>query len=61
MVMSHCLHTMDQGVLADIIGNDLWDALPLMGVRSRAAQVKVLWAMVKAYYAAAKVPDTLDN
>ena len=48
------LHTMDQGVLADIIGNVLWDALSLMGVRSRAAQVNVLWAMVTAHYAEAK-------
>ena len=55
------LHTMGQAVLADIIGNVLWDALPLMGVRSRAAQVKVLWAMVNAYYAEAQVHDTLHN
>ena len=59
--MIHCLHTMHQGVLADIIVNVLWDALPLMVVRRRAEQVKVLWAMVKAYYAEAKVPDRLDS
>ena len=61
MVMIDWLHTMDQGVLADIIGNVLWDALPLMGVRSRSEQVKVLWAMVKTYYAEAKVQNKLDN
>ena len=61
MAIVDWLHTMDQAVLADIIGNVLWDALSLMGVRSRAAQVKVLWAMVNAYYDEAKVPDMLDN
>ena len=61
MAMIDWLHTMDQGVLADIVGNVLWDALPLMGARSRAEQAKVLWAMVKAYYAEAKVPSKLDN
>ena len=61
MVVIDWLHTMDQAVLADIIGNVLWDALPLMGVRSKAAQVNVLWAMVNAYYAEAKVHDTLHN
>ena len=61
MAMVEWLHTMDQGVLADIIGNVLWDALPLMGVRSRAEQVKVLWAMARAYYVEAKVPSRLDN
>ena len=55
------LHTLDQAVLADIIGNVLWDALPLMVVRSRAEQVKVLWAMANAYYAGAKMHHTLDN
>ena len=43
------------------MGNVLWDALPLMGVGNRAEQVKVLWAMVKAYYAEAKAHATLDN
>ena len=61
MVMIDWLHTMDQGVLADIIGRVLWDALPLMGVRSRAEQVKLLWAMVKASYAETTMHDTLDN
>ena len=35
--------------------------MPLMLVRSRAEQVKVLWAMVKASYDEATVHDTLDN
>ena len=61
MAMVDWLHTMDHGVLADIIGNVLSDALPFMGVRSKAAQVKELWAMVNAYYAEAKVHDTLHN
>ena len=61
MAMVDWLHTMDQGVLADIIGNVLWDALSLMGVRSRAAQVMVLWAMVTAQYAETKMHDTLHN
>ena len=37
------------------------NALPLMGVRSRAEQVKVLWAMVKTYDDEAKVPNKLDK
>ena len=55
------LHTLDQAVLADIIGNVLWDELPLMRVPIRAEQVKVLWAMVNAYYAEAQAHDTLHN
>ena len=61
MVMMDWLHTTDQGVLAVIIGNVLWDALPLMGVRSKSAQVNVLLAMTNAYYAEAKAHDTLHN
>ena len=30
MVMLSWLHTMDQGVLADVIGNVFWDELPLL-------------------------------
>ena len=36
------MHTMDQALLADIIGNVLWDALPFMVVPNRSEQVKVL-------------------
>ena len=59
--MIHCLHTMHQGVLADIIGNVLGGAMLCTLVRSRAEQVKVLWAMVKALYDEATVHDRLDN
>ena len=52
---------MHQGVLADIIGNVVWGAMLLTLVRSRAEQVKVLWAMVKASYDEATVHDTLGN
>ena len=61
MVMVDWLHTMDHGLLADIADNVLWDELPLMVVRSKAEQVKVLWAMASAYYAETKVPDMLGN
>jgi hypothetical protein len=42
MVMVDWLHTMDLGVLADVIGNVFWDALPLMGAPPRDEQVKRL-------------------
>jgi len=61
MAMVDWLHTMDHGVLADISGNVLADALPFMGVRNKAAQVKELWAMVNAYYDEAKLHGTLHN
>ena len=44
-----------------MIGNVNWGAMPLMVVRSRAEQLKVLWAMANAYYDEANVHDTLDN
>ena len=61
MVMVDWLHTMDLGVLADVIGNVFWDALPLMGAPPRDHQVKSLWNMIQLYYAEAKVPDRLDG
>ena len=56
------LAAMDQGVLADIAGNALWDARPLVGVRSSAAaltmaQSTLTWqanVMVNANYGDAK-------
>ena len=61
MVMVDWLHTMDLGVLADVIGNVFWDALPLMGAPPRDRQVKSLWNMIQLYFAEAKVPDRLDG
>ena len=60
-VMVDWLHTMDQGVLADVIGNVFWDALPKLAAGTRKEQVKVLWQMIQVYYQAAKVPDRLDS
>ena len=52
---------MDQGALADVIGNVFWDALPLMGAPPRDHQAKSLWNMIQLYYAEAKAPDRLDG
>jgi hypothetical protein len=61
MVMVDWLHTMDQGVLADVIGNVFWDALPKIHQPPRKEQVKVLWQMIQLYYKDARVPDRLDS
>jgi len=61
MVMVDWLHTMDQGVLADVIGNVFWEVLPLLSSSNRGVQVKLLWNMIQQYYVQAKVPDRLDN
>ena len=55
------MHTMDQGVLADVIGNVFWEVLPLLSRSNRGVQVKLLWNMIQQYYVQAKVPDRLDN
>ncbi len=61
MVMVDWLHTMDLGVLADVIGNVFWDALPLMGAPPRDHRVKSLLSMIQLYYVEAKVPHRLDG
>jgi len=61
MVMVDWLHTMDQGVLADVIGNVFWDSLPLLRAPPRKEQVKQLWNMIQFYYKDAGVPDRLDG
>ena len=61
MVMVDWLHTMDQGVLADVIGTVFWDALPLLHPPPRKKQIKVLWSMIQIYDTNARVPDRLDS
>jgi hypothetical protein len=48
-------------VLADVIGNVFWDALPLMGAPPEDHQVKSVWIMIQLYLAEAKAPDRLDG
>ena len=61
MVMVDWLHTMDQGVLADVIGNVFWEVLPMLSQGNRGVQVSLLWNMIQQYYILARVPDRLDN
>ena len=61
MVMVDWLHTMDQGVIADVIGNVFWELLPLLFHGTRKLQVQTLWGIVKIYYHHARVPDRLDG
>jgi hypothetical protein len=55
------LHTMDLGVLADVIGNVFWEALPLLPRKNRGEQVMLLWHQIQEYYVLARVPGRLDN
>ena len=61
MVMVDWLHTMDLGVLAEVIGNVFWEVLPLLPRNNRGEQVKLLWSQIQEYYVVARVPDRLDN
>ena len=61
MVMVDWLRTIDQGVIADVIGNVFWELLPLLFHGARKLQVQTLWGIVKIYYHHARVPDRLDG
>ena len=54
-IRSHCfkvdwLHSMDQGVGADFIGNVFWMLLPKMSGRNRRQRIKSLWVDVQKFY-----------
>ena len=61
MVMIDWLHTMDLGVIADVLGNVFWDLLPFLGTGTQEERVKYLWSLAKHYYKQASVPVRLDN
>jgi len=53
------LRTMDKGVLADVIGNVFWDALPKFTAGPRKEQVKVLWQYLLSF--AARLAESFSD
>lgn len=50
MVMIDVLHCMDLGCTQDILGNIMWEAMPVVCTgRSQKAQVQDLWGRIKKY------------
>ena len=65
-IRSHCfkvdwLHSMDQGVGADFIGNLFWMLLPKMPGRNRKAKLKSFWMEVKEFYGEFRVEAKLPT
>jgi len=54
------LHTFDQGVSAEFLGNLFWWALPLLGV-NRKNQVAELWRQMLYFYEANQVSSRLSG
>ena len=50
------LHTVDLGVLADFLGNALWELAERQPASNQEGRVKALWAMVKDKYSEHRVP-----
>jgi hypothetical protein len=66
MVASDPLHVMDLGVAHHILGNVLWvlledNAHVKSAATSRAARLKFLWGLLKAWYTAHGMPCPLNN
>ena len=55
------LHTADQGVAADALGNIFLEVADEMAGPNREAKVKELWGMIRQWYARTNCPSRLDN